>query len=333
MSIIPELYDDIQAYQKTQAIYVATKLEVASLLHNKKSISVQDMAKTLCVNDNILFRLLSTLETIGIFENIGNKTFRQTEKSKLLSPKTPNSLYDFIIRSGTTSYQAWSSLLDGIKRNSIPFEETFQSHYFDYLEKNKNQETLFNKTMSSHTGHDINHIVKSLDLKANKNVIDIGAGNGTLMHGILQKVNLASGAAFDLEDTISQIDRTNTLQNMMYIAGDFFKSIPLGYDYHILKFILHDWDDPHAMQILTNCRKAINPHGELIIIDALMSDNNNSKSIKWHDLHMFTLFGGKERSKKNMLSIIKESGFENTSVTHLPRSGLLPLSLVRCVAT
>lgn len=332
MSIIPELYDDIQAYQKTQAIYVATKLGIASLFHGKRSISLQEIAKTLCVDDNILFRLLSTLETIGIFENIGNKTFRQTEKSKLLSANTPNSLYDFIIRSGTTSYQAWSSLLDGVKKNSIPFEESFQSHYFDYLEKNKNQDRLFNKAMSSHTGHDINNLLKSLDLKEKKCVLDIGAGDGSFMHAILQNMNLTSGAAFDLYSTINQIDKTNTLKNMMYIAGDFFKSIPLGYDYHILKFILHDWDDQHAMKILVNCRKAVNPQGELIIIDALMRDDRKSKSIKWHDLHMFSLLGGKERSTKNMLSIIRGSGFKNTSIAHLPRVGLLPLSVIRCVA-
>ena len=47
------------------------------------------------------------------------------------------------------------------------------------------------------------------------------------------------------------------------IAGDFFQSVPAGGDLYLLKFILHDWDDEHAIKILSNVRRGIDPKGRL----------------------------------------------------------------------
>ena len=45
------------------------------------------------------------------------------------------------------------------------------------------------------------------------------------------------------------------------VGGDFFQEVPEGGDLYVLKSILHDWDDEHAIRILTSCRRAAQPEG------------------------------------------------------------------------
>jgi hypothetical protein len=48
------------------------------------------------------------------------------------------------------------------------------------------------------------------------------------------------------------------------LAGDFFKSVPLGADAYLLKSVIIDLDDVKAATILTNCRTA-RRHRSLIV--------------------------------------------------------------------
>lgn len=45
--------------------------------------------------------------------------------------------------------------------------------------------------------------------------------------------------------------------------GDFFADVPGGADLYLLSWVLHDWPDPHAVQILANCRRAMSTTARL----------------------------------------------------------------------
>jgi O-methyltransferase len=51
---------------------------------------------------------------------------------------------------------------------------------------------------------------------------------------------------------------------------DFFEAVPPGGDVYLLQFILHDWDDVHALTILRNCRHAMGPQSRLLPIETLV---------------------------------------------------------------
>ena len=40
-----------------------------------------------------------------------------------------------------------------------------------------------------------------------------------------------------------------------------------------MKHILHDWDDERCVAILSSCREALPPHGNVIIVDNLIDPN------------------------------------------------------------
>ena len=45
------------------------------------------------------------------------------------------------------------------------------------------------------------------------------------------------------------------------VAGSFFDRVPPGADAYLIKFVLHDWDDESAGQILCRLREAVPTHG------------------------------------------------------------------------
>lgn len=78
------------AAMAAQAIYTAAKLRIAELLVEKPR-TVQDMAQFMVVHPRSLHRLLRALTSIGIFEETGSGTFRNTPRSEALRRDIPGS--------------------------------------------------------------------------------------------------------------------------------------------------------------------------------------------------------------------------------------------------
>ena len=69
-----------------------------------------------------------------------------------------------------------------------------------------------------------------------------------------------AGALLEKEGVTARVEK---------VAGDFFAAVPQGGDAYIMKHIIHDWPDEKAMTILRNCRKAVNPGGKLLLVEAV----------------------------------------------------------------
>ncbi|WP_179861799.1 methyltransferase [Piscirickettsia salmonis] len=215
---------------------------------------------------------------------------------------------------------------------TLTFSITFGYDYFEYLKKDPVKFELFNKSMAAHTKRDIPTIIDALNLDSHKSIIDIGGGTGELLSGIVKHRNI-TGVLYDLGQVIKHAKANladDILEKLDLVSGDFISSIPSGIDYHILKFILHDWTDEIAIKILKNSRASINPGGKLFIIEAIVDTKQHDSSAVWHDLHMFSLFNSKEREKKDFEYLLRESDFEINKIITLPRNGLLKLSVIEC---
>ena len=76
-----------------------------------------------------------------------------------------------------------------------------------------------------------------------------------------------------------------------------------------MRHILHDWSDDDAVTILTNCRKAMNPGGKILVVEAVIEEGNGPSPFKLLDLTML-LIGGKERTKSQFESIFARAGLK-----------------------
>ena len=108
----------------------------------------------------------------------------------------------------------------------------------------------------------------------------------------------------------------------MVVGGDFFTSIPAGADVHVLKQIIHDWNDEESRRILQACHRSLAPHGSLLLVEMVIPADNGPGMAQAMDLNMMVMLTGRERTEAEYRALLTESGFglERVIPTHSPFS-------------
>jgi O-methyltransferase len=99
-----------------------------------------------------------------------------------------------------------------------------------------------------------------------------------------------------------------------FVAGDFFAAVPAGADLHVLKFILHDWNDEESVRLLRRCRAAIAPTGRVLLIEMLVPEENRPDFVQVMDLNMLVMTGGMERTAAEYGELFARAGFRLSNV-------------------
>jgi hypothetical protein len=95
------------------------------------------------------------------------------------------------------------------------------------------------------------------------------------------------------------------------IACNFFDSVPTGGDRYLLSRILSNWDDAQALNILKNCRAAMNPHAKLLIIDNMLPNKDVSISFSRNSLYLLVTFGQVPRTQDEYYDLLFKAGFQS----------------------
>ena len=111
----------------------------------------------------------------------------------------------------------------------------------------------------------------------------------------------------------------NGLLDRCELAGiDFFHAVPGGGDLYVLKRILHDWNDEHAVQILRNCRAAMSKAARLLVVDVVLPPGNAFHPGKIMDMLMMALLEGQEHSEQEFCALYRRAGLKLTRVIPTP---------------
>jgi hypothetical protein len=168
---------------------------------------------------------------------------------------------------------------------------------------------------------------------AEKTVIDIGGGSGSLIVALLRKYKTMRGGIFDLKSVIDHIgdffyqqdgkfaDVAGQMQKENLIAGDFFKEVHKS-EVYIMKWVLHDWNDEDSIKILRNIRKAIipGPASRLIILESILSDGRMGRLSRYGDINMMIAAGGQERTEKQWRNLAAQTGWKIEGIHYLRRA-------------
>jgi O-methyltransferase domain len=82
------------------------------------------------------------------------------------------------------------------------------------------------------------------------------------------------------------------------VEGDFFEAVPEA-DIHILKWIIHDWNDEQSVRILSNCLRALRRNGRVVLIEYVLSED---------DLAMLVTMPGRERTARRYDELMRRAG-------------------------
>lgn len=132
---------------------------------------------------------------------------------------------------------------------------------------------------------------------------------------------------FDLPQVVADLKEEPNLQ---YVGGSFFDkdSIPANADLYLMKWILHDYQDAEAMQILKHMHRAMKKESRLLIMESIISsDMTKVQPAKHLDIVMMTVASGKERTEEEFSHLVQSCQLQVEKIYHLPAVGM---SILEC---
>jgi O-methyltransferase domain len=317
--------DMLYGYQKTQLLHLAARLNLADHLVDRPR-NVVELAKVCDVPLLLMERLLRGWESIKLIKN-SDTYYRLTVLGEFLISTSENSLKDLAILNGAEYYRVWGNSFEALQEDTPPFEYNFGISFFDYLELNRLVRQRFYKSMAFRLQKEAQAIVSAYDFSPYNFVVDVGGGNGVLLSTILENNPHLNGIGMDIaslaEEFLAVTKFHNVSERCGFIEGDFFKEVTPGGDLYMLSYVIHDWGDEQAVEILKKCRQAFVSDGKLLLLEQLLPGEISGANPAINlDLFMLMLNRGRVRSEQEHKFLLAQAGFKLTNVisTASPRS-------------
>jgi hypothetical protein len=322
-AVFATVMDDLVGLVKSRAIRLAAQFNLADLVKDGPR-TLAELAEASGTNEAALYRLLRALTLSGYFQEIELRVFAQSELSATLRTDLPSSLHDLAILHGEDwQWQPWCYADQSLKTGEAVFQQMFGKdlwHYFN--EDNPAAGERFNQAMTSMSRLYNTAITQAYDFSSAQTIVDVGGGQGSLLEAILHAYPTTRGILFDRPPVIEQVRQGGLLDNLggrvTLVSGDFFEAVSVNADLYILKQIVHDWDDPECIQILSNCRAALNPGGRVLVVDELVSQEHQTLVAALIDLQLMLLQKSSKRTEEAHLPLFAAAGLQFTRALHLP---------------
>lgn len=300
------------AYAATSCFSAVVRLRIAdALMEGPKNVS--ELAAQTSANEDILYRVLRALATMGIFTETTPRTFANTPASEILAEDHPRSMRDMALwMSDAFHFDIFRDMLPTLRDGKPAIEHVFGKPAFDVLFSNAEELSVFNNAMTSISAVSIPTVLEHYDFSGmGATIADIAGGHGYVLTAILEKHPQMRGILFDvdhvLEGARKRVTQLGLTDRLQFVPGNFFESVPPA-DGYLMKHIIHDWDNERALTILRNCSKHLKKGGKLVLIEAVVPPGNEPGYSKWLDIEMLMLPGGKERSEAEYRELLSWAG-------------------------
>ena len=294
----------INANWTTQAVSVATQLRLPGLLRDGPRTADALAQATHCHGPSLI-RLLRALTSIGVLTEAADGLFELTSVGALLREDVPGSLAAWAEFCGTRSWATWGRLVESVRTGDSIRKQASGVDGFHHLENDAQGALLFNRAMADLTQPVAFAVARTVDLSGMSLIVDVGGDYGELIASILSEHPSMRGILFDLAHATaaagSRLAAAGVEGRCTLVTGSFFDAVPGEADAYLLKSVLHDWDDDHAVEILRNCRRAMASHARLFVIERIapehFCDSPGDQGIARSDLNMLVGTGGRERTE------------------------------------
>jgi O-methyltransferase domain/Dimerisation domain len=318
MSVAPQeaMLGMIGGFWVARSIYLAAKLGIADCFEDQ-SKSIEQIASETDSDPRSLYRLMRALASVGIFSEVSPQWFALTPLAATLQTNAPGSMrYAAMAQMGYDHSLGWSNGIGSLKTGEIAFETVTGMSIWDHYAQHPEDGMILSQSMSNMGTATSQAIAATYDFSQFKTIVDVGGAQGSLLSTILQANPTLNGILFDLPEIVANVQLEG--MNAQPVAGNFFESVPSGGDAYLLRWIIHDWNDEKASTILRNCHQAMPAHGKLMLFEGIVPEGNEPSPLKFVDLIMLWLTGGRERTEEEYRSLLRSNGFELTRVIPTP---------------
>ncbi|KAJ5100399.1 hypothetical protein N7456_006451 [Penicillium angulare] len=313
------------------SVRLAIEMGIFDNLPTSSPFTVNDLVKSNGTDPEFTGRVIRALAAVGIFEELHEGTFKQTQVSREWANKNMQS---YTKHAWDNIFVCMSKYMEFFKeRGFVSPSDPMNSPYafakgvkdidfFNILSQDPKSVKIFNEAMTSikdplGSMYDFGTIQARDDDVA---LVDIGGGKGQSIQSIRSTYPKLKGKFVlqDLPDVILAGDRVcppdviaqsyDFLKQVQPVKAPAYSRYP-GAATYLLKSILHDWPDAECRTILRNLAPAMRGyHSKLLIVELVLSDSNPDTSKVLYDINML-FCAGKERSVKQWHALLEGTGF------------------------
>ena len=313
----PPVVEMVDLYLTAEAVRIAVPIvaeaRIADLLL-EGPLSVSALAAATGLDADALGRLLRLLASLGIFADNGDGEYVNTRLSETLAAGAPVSMRDIAAIALTPGWSKALAALPAAVREggATAWDLAHGTPIFEYFPAHPDEAMVFQSAMTMFSEAEAAAVTDAYDFSGIGTLVDVGGSQGMLLASILRANPSMRGVLFDLPVMVEGAPELFAAEGVgdraTVVGGDFFESIPAG-DAHVLKHILHDWDDEHCVAILRSARNATVEGGRLLVVEEALPPGNAPSPGKILDLFML-MVGGRERTQAEYGALFEQAGYE-----------------------
>jgi O-methyltransferase domain/Dimerisation domain len=325
------LLDLIQGAVTTQAISVAARLGVADVL-SEGPLPVDDIAERVGSDPTATHRVLRALSGRGVFAVRADGRYENTRLSDRLRADVPDSVHGFAVLMGhPLLWEEWGHLLGSVQSGEPNLPKLRGMGALNFFHATPAYAAVFFQAFGQISASETDPILAAYDFSAFHTVVDVVAGRGLLLSGILQQAPDVKGVLYDSEvatkDSPALFEEAGVADRLTIAHGGYLDPLPSGGDAYVFKHIIHDFSEADAVTALRNARDAISPEGKLLVIEYVLPENNEQHLGHTIDLWLMLMLGAQDRTLAEYTALLAKGGFQVTRA--VPTTA--PISIIEAI--
>jgi hypothetical protein len=289
--------------------------------------TANEVAARCSANWDGMFRLLRAGIPLGLVTVDAEMRFRSTPLLRTLERNRPGSLWGLsVMLASQGTWRPWGNLVEAVRAGEKQTVRTLGRDLWQHYVQSPAENKAFVQAMAEISEGVGPELARVIDTRSISIAADIGGGSGALLQALMATNPDLQGIVFDLPEVVSIASNAASTSapraRLSFRGGDFFQAVPEA-DLHLLKHVLHDWNDEDCIRILENCRRASRPGGRIVVVELAVGEMNELANtphtrMTLQDLNMLVLLGARERTIAQYSALFAAAGLRLARMTPIP---------------
>ncbi len=308
----------IKGYWVSQIVGTLAVLGIPDRLA-ESTLASDELAKEIGCEPRATYRLLRAATSVGVVSAVTNGHFALTPLGQKLRSNVPGSMRDTAVAlTAPAHWLPWGRLADAIRRGERQTPSTLGRELFEYYAENRDEGRAFTGAMHYGSAFVAEEVARVLDTSRSEHVVDVGGASGTVIAALLDKNPDLRGTILELAHVVPRarmaLAERGLASRCQVLEGDFFEAVPDA-DIHILKRVIHNWDDRQSVRILSNCARGLRKNGQVVLLECVLPEDGCPSEAALLDVNMLVLLPGCERTAAQFADLLKAAGLRLDRIT------------------
>ena len=269
----PEMIlDTVYAFRNARVLLTAYELGVFTAIGDTPQTAA-GVAALIKTDERATDRLMDALCGLGLLRKKSGKFSNTPLSARFLVEGKPG--YMAGLMHSVHLWRSWSTLTDAVRAGTTVVQrEALNERQVNWLD-------AFIAAMHMRAYKQAPALVKLLDLRGVRRVLDVGGGSGAYSMAFVRAKKGIHAVSFDLPNVVPlthrYIESEKLADKISTVAGDYeVDSLGTGFDLVFLSAIIHSNSVDINKQLVKKAYDALNQKGQLVIQDHIMDEDRTA---------------------------------------------------------